>query len=226
MDHTMREQQARLVAALSAPQSSTRLQAALAAGTEPHESFVDELVRRCAVEPDFFVRDMLTWALTRCPRNVTVARVVGELTSPTPQARSQALHTLSKIGDRTVWTMITPELLHDADDEVARSAWRAAVVLVPDDEIGELAGHLVAELGRGDRDLQRSLSRALVSLGESAIPLLGTARSYRDEMVREHAAATEHLIEDPDGDFADAVDHARRVLSLTNAPTAAADADR
>ncbi|ROZ98593.1 HEAT repeat domain-containing protein [Gordonia sp. OPL2] len=226
MDHTMQEQQARLIAALSAPQSSTRLQAALAAGTEPHESFVDELVRRCAVEPDFFVRDMLTWALTRCPRNVTVARVVGELTSPTPQARSQALHTLSKIGDRTVWTTITPELLHDADDEVARSAWRAAVVLVPDDEIGRLAGELVAELGRGDRDLQRSLSRALVSLGASAVPLLGTARSHRDEKVREHAAATEHLIEDPDGDFADAVDHARRVLSLTNAPTAAADADR
>lgn len=227
MDHAMQDdRQVRLIRALSAPQSSTRLQAALAAGTEPDESFVDELVRRCAVEPDFFVRDMLTWALTRCPRDVAVTRVVGELTSSTPQARSQALHSLSKIGDRSVWAMITPDLLHDSDDEVARTAWRAAVVLVPHDQNNRLAGELVAELGRGDRDLQRSLSRALVSLGDSAIPLLASARSHGDESVRRHASATEHLIENPDSDFADAVDHARRVLSLTNAPTAGVDADR
>lgn len=55
----------RLLEALAGGNSSTRLKAALAIGTRPQPGVVDVLVARCAVEPDFFVRDMLTWALTR-----------------------------------------------------------------------------------------------------------------------------------------------------------------
>ncbi|CAM5482610.1 HEAT repeat protein OS=Streptomyces griseomycini OX=66895 GN=FHS37_003749 PE=4 SV=1 [Streptomyces griseomycini] len=40
---------------------AVRLRTALAAGAAPDPRFVDELVERCAVEPDFHVRDMLTW---------------------------------------------------------------------------------------------------------------------------------------------------------------------
>ncbi|MGD9607505.1 MAG: HEAT repeat domain-containing protein, partial [Leucobacter sp.] len=57
-----------LRAALSADDSSDRLQAALTAGTRPDEAYLEPLLDRCAVEPDFYVRDMLTWALTRLPR--------------------------------------------------------------------------------------------------------------------------------------------------------------
>lgn len=85
------------------------------------------LLSRCAVEPDFFVRDMLTWALIRFPSDITVPRLVAELQSDVAQARSQALHTLSKIKDRRTFEAITPSLLADRDDDVARSAWRAAV---------------------------------------------------------------------------------------------------
>jgi HEAT repeat protein len=55
-----------------------------------------------------------------------------ELKSENPQARSQALHTLSKIGDKGNYVLITRDLLLDSDDFVASTAWRSASVLVPD----------------------------------------------------------------------------------------------
>lgn len=116
---------------MSHPDPSPRLRAALAAGTDPDPQRVPELIRRCAEEPDFFVRDMLTWALTRHPDEATVPLLLEELGSPIPQARAQALHTLSKIGDARAWPAITDAMLHDADDEAARTAWRTAAGLVP-----------------------------------------------------------------------------------------------
>jgi HEAT repeat protein len=196
--------------ALTSANPSTRLHAAQAAGTYPDPGLVDVLLARCAVEPDFFVREMLTWALTRLPAEVTMPRLVGELRSERAQARSQALHTLSKIGDATAWPAITRSLLHDGDDEVARSAWRAAVVLVPDGERGRLAEELVAELGRGDRNVRMSLSRALVALGEVLEPALRTALASNNPTIRAHAHATERLRLDPDAAF----DEAQRIVAL------------
>jgi HEAT repeat protein len=132
MEHEGSSAAAEWRALLEAPDPSLRLRAAVAAGTTPAPEQVDLLVRRCAVEPEFAVRDMLTWALTRQQARTTVVdRLVAELASPEPQARSQALHTLSKIADERAWPAITVALLQDADDEVARAAWRAAVVLAP-----------------------------------------------------------------------------------------------
>lgn len=204
----------RLLGALAAPDSSTRLQAALAAGTHPAPDLVDALLQRCAVEPDFFVRDMLTWALTRLPARTTLPKLRAELTSECAQARSQALHTLSKIGHRAVWPAITRSLLRDPDDEVARSAWRAAVVLAPEEEKGALAAELATQLGRGDREVQLSLSRAFVALGEPAEPVLDAAAVAHNPAVRAHANATQRLLRDPDAGFDLAVDAARRVVAL------------
>lgn len=207
-------QDTRLLDALAAANSSTRLAAALAVGTHPEPGFVDALVARCAIEPDFFVRDMLTWALTRLPAQITVPKLRAELRSERAQARSQALHTLSKIGDPSAWSAITRSLLHDADDEVARSAWRAAVVLVPEGEREGLAAELAGQFGRGDREVRLSLSRALVALGDVVEPVLRTAMASHDPTVRVHASATERLLRDPDAGFDVAVDEARRVLAL------------
>ncbi len=204
----------RLVAALSAENSSTRLQAVLAVGTQSDPGLIDALVARCTVEPDFFVRDMLTWALTRLPSELTVPRLVGELRSERAQARSQALHTLSKIGDPSTWLAITPSLLHDADEEVARSAWRAAVVLVPTGEEKGLALELVAQLGRGDRLVQLSLSRALVALGDAIVPALQPGLASNNPVVRAHARATELLLRNPEAVFAPDVDEAKRIVAL------------
>ena len=204
----------RLLGALAAPDSSTRLQAAQAAGTHPAPELVGALVQRCAVEPDFFVRDMLTWALTRLPAQTTLPELRAELTSECAQARSQALHTLSKIGDRAVWPAIMRSLLRDPDDEVARSAWRAAVVLAPEQEKGALAAELATQLGRGDREVQLSLSRAFVALGDPAEPVLDAAVVDTNPAVRAHASATQRLLCDPEAGFDLAVDAARRVVAL------------
>lgn len=208
----------RHVTALSDTRSSIRLRAAMAIGIEPADELVPALIERCALEPDFYVRDMLTWALTRQPRSLTVPRLVGELDRDLPQARSQALHTLSKIGEGAAWPAITAELLRDRDEEVARSAWRAAVVLVPAGQRADLARVLATELGRGGREVQLSLSRALLALDGDADEALTQAASSDTEQVREHALATLRLRADPEQGFEQAVAEARRTIALDAAP--------
>ncbi|MFF0428563.1 HEAT repeat domain-containing protein [Streptomyces sp. NPDC004520] len=204
----------RALRGLASDSSSTRLRAALAVGTAPDPRCVDELVGRCAVEPDFQVREMLTWALTRHAPELTLPRLLGELRSERAQARSQALHTLSKIGDGSAWPAITRELMTDADDEVARSAWRAAVVLVPEGEEHGLAAALATQLGRGGRETQLSLSRALIALGEATTPVLRAAMSDPRPPVRQHAIATERLSRDPSAGFDFAIEEAKRIVAL------------
>lgn len=209
---------ARALQGLEDSRSSVRLRAALAAGSIPDARSVEKLVERCAIEPEFYVREMLTWALTRHPASLTVPRLVAELRSERPQARSQALHTLSKIGERQAWPAITRALLSDGDEEVARSAWRAAAVLVPEGEEAELAGALATQLGRGGRETQLSLSRALIALGEAVLPTLRAAMTDLDPRVRHHAVATERLLRDPDAGFESAIEEAKRVAALQDRP--------
>ncbi|WP_330467474.1 HEAT repeat domain-containing protein [Micromonospora zamorensis] len=204
----------RALQALENADPSVRLRAALAVGTAPDPLFVDTLVERCAIEPEFSVREMLTWALIRHPTALTVPKLTDQLRSERAQARSQALHTLSKIGDRRAWPALTRALLTDPDDEVARSAWRAAVVLVPPGDEPELAGVLATQLGRGTRDTRLSLSRALVALGAVTMPILRAAMTDPDPHVRAHAIATERLTRDPDAGVEFAIEEAKRVVAL------------
>ncbi|MFF9351875.1 HEAT repeat domain-containing protein [Streptomyces sp. NPDC014734] len=217
---TMSEQDTdtiRVLQGLENSSASVRLRTALAVGTTPDPRFIDTLVERCAIEPEFHVREMLTWALTRHPPSMTVPELLHEIRSERAQARSQALHTLSKIGDRRAWPAITRSLLTDADDEVARSAWRAAVALVPEGEEHALAGALTTQLGRGERETQLSLSRALIALGEVILPTLRAAMTHPRPHVRQHAIATERLLRDPDAGFEWAVEEAKRVVALEGA---------
>lgn len=200
----------RLRIALQSPSSSERLQTALTAGTRPDPSHVDVLVRRCSIEPDFFVRDMLTWALTRHPSSQTVPRLIYEVGADEPQARSQALHTLSKIGDPRGWRAISSELLRDPDDDVARAAWRTAAGLVPPGEEGELAEALCSQLGRGTYDTRRSLSRSIAVLGDAAVGAVDARRDHGRREVRIHAAVTAALLLDPEADVAGLFSEATR----------------
>ncbi|MGY4972177.1 HEAT repeat domain-containing protein [Streptomyces nigrescens] len=204
----------RALQGLEDSRSSVRLRAALAVGTTPDPRFIDKLIERCASEPEFYVREMLTWALTRHSPSMTVPELLQEVRSERAQARSQALHTLSKIRDRQAWPAITRALLSDADEEVARSAWRAAVVLVPEGEEAELAAVLTTQLGRGERETQLSLSRALIVLGEVMLPALRPAMTDVDPRVRAHAIATERLLRDPDAGFEFAIEEAKRIVAL------------
>jgi HEAT repeat protein len=205
-----------LAVSLADPRSSVRLRAVMDAGTHPDVADLDVLVEQCAVESDFFVRDMLTWTLTRLPADEVVRRVLPELGRSVPQARSQALHTLSKIGDPSTWPHVRP-LLEDPDDEVARAAWRTAVALVPDDDDvrADLARTLATHLGHGGHETRLSLSRALVALGEDTLrPVLDAAAGHRDAAVRDHGAEVERLLRDPDAASALALERARREVAL------------
>ena len=208
----------RVLQGLEDSRSSVRLRAALAVGTAPDPCFVDKLIERCAIEPEFFVRDMLTWALTRHPVSLTLPGLLREVRSERAQARSQALHTLSKIGDRQAWPAITRALLSDADNEVARSAWRAAVVLVPEGDESPLATALATQLGRGEQETQLSLSQALVALGEVIVPVLHAATTADDPGVRAHALATQRLLREPDAGFELAIEEAKRLVALAGSP--------
>ncbi|SDQ86876.1 HEAT repeat domain-containing protein [Microbacterium sp. cf332] len=203
--------------ALGSSDGSERVRSAMAAGTYPRPEYVPVLVEQCAHEPDFTVRETLTWALTRQDRDTTLDRVLPELMSTSPRARSQALHTLSKIGDARAWPAITADLLHDDDPDVARTAWRTAAGLAPDAERGALAAELADHFGSGADDVRQSLSRAFVMLGEAGRDAIETAAASTDWEVRLHALATDHLVSHPEDGFEAAVAIARRAAARRDA---------
>jgi HEAT repeat protein len=181
---------ATLQALLASPDKSIRLQAALAAGTYPEAEFIPVLVAQCRYEPDFFVRDTLSWALMRNEITKVVDCLKTELNSEIVQAKCQALHTLSKIGEKKFYPLITQEHLLDLNDEVALTAWRAASVLAPEDEKSNLTSVLVTQLGRGNSDVQFDLTRFLCALGDVIVDPLKQASEAGKEEVRLHAAFT------------------------------------
>jgi HEAT repeat protein len=203
-----------LASYLTDPRPAVRLRAVMAAGTTPSTDELDVLVEQCAVEPDLQVREMLTWALVRLPTDLVVPRLLDELDRPEAQARSQALHTLSKIRDGSVYPQVA-RLLGDVDPGVARTAWRAAVLLAPEEAKPALARTLAVQLGHGDAETRLALSRALAGLGSDiASPVLSAAGDHRNADVRSHAAETARLLEDPDAGSALALARARREVAL------------
>lgn len=181
---------ATLESMLASDDQSVRLKAALAAGTYPQSDFVEVLISQCRHEPDFFVRDTLSWALMRQNREAVMERLIPELTSPIAQARSQAVHTLSKIGDKENYSLISLDLLLDQEDTVATTAWRAASVLVPDDQKDTLVKVLITQLGRGDSDTQFGLTRFLCDIGPKIVEPLSKAAESSNEEIRTHAEFT------------------------------------
>jgi hypothetical protein len=119
-----------------------------------------------------------------------VERLKPELNSKVAQARSQALHTLSKIGDKANYPLITLEHYLDDVDKVAVTAWRTASVLVPESERLTLTKILLTQLGRGDSDMQFDLTRFLCALGECIVEPLQEAAKSDKEVIRIHAEFT------------------------------------
>ena len=181
---------ATLESMLASPDQSVRFKAALAAGTYPELSFIEILISQCAHEPDFFVRDTLSWALMRNDIPLVVERLKIELASTNPQAKSQAIHTLSKIGEKKNYVLITDEMLFDTDNTVASTAWRASSVLVPEEEKAALVTKLITQLGRGDSDLQFGLTRFLCAIGNQIVEPLTAAADSEDDAISNQAKFT------------------------------------
>lgn len=86
--------------ALSAPNASIRLRAALQAGSTPDNTQIGPLVDRLGAEPDFFVRDMLTWALTRHPKEETLPGLLPQLHSDNPRHATRRCTPCRRSGTR------------------------------------------------------------------------------------------------------------------------------
>jgi hypothetical protein len=197
------------------------LRTALNAGTYPESEYIETLVRRSAIEPDFYVREMLVWALIRHESELVVNRLLPELKSEIPQARSQALHTFSKLDDKKLYRYISTELLFDATDFVAMTAWRAASKLAPEGEGLELGQILKHQLGRGDFEVQHALSRAFCAIGDSILGLLEEASKSTHEKVQEHARFTLAIFHNPWSERKLALEFAKKLDALITPPVEA-----
>lgn len=147
--------------------SSVRLRAAMAVGTTPDPRFVDKLIERSAIEPEFFVRDMLTWALTRHPVSLTLpgplarsgdggAALLAEgIGSPVAAVRERAVQALAELpGDEA--TARLRDALANPDVVVRGVAAPALGTRGVADAVPTLVDRIVE--GRNDTDAADALS--------------------------------------------------------------------
>lgn len=184
---------ARLEEALRAAFStdpSVRQEAALRLGTLADASLAPQLVTLLVAEPDFYVRETLTWAVVNQAR-AALPHLLSALEGSDP-SRVQVLHALSKIRDPDAVPHILP-LADDPDDAVAAKAWWAlGRTAAP-----EAAPVLLSHLGDRDEARRRELTRALEQLGEPAVAGLAERLLDGDVLTRRHAAEVLTVIGDP-----------------------------
>lgn len=161
---------------------SVRQRAAFHLGTHADDSVAGDLVDLLVSEPDFYVRETLTWAVvTRA--EATFPLLLEALRGTGPE-RVQVLHALSKIRRPEAVAHILP-LAGDPDDAVAAKAWWA---LGRTGTPGAVTA-LVDRLGEREDFRRRELTRALEQAGEPAVhALAGRLREAPDAEVRRHAA--------------------------------------
>ncbi|MDO4263316.1 MAG: HEAT repeat domain-containing protein [Deinococcus sp.] len=181
----------RQIAELSDPDKNIRIRAALDLGAAQERSALPELVARLAQEPDFFVREHLTWAVVRMGPDAAplLTKLLGH---PNAAARLQAVHALSKMSDPTVVAALS-QAVHDPDSEVAR---KAIFALGQSQQVTDLAP-LMAALGHTDAEHRSTVSTALANFGHEALaPLMEVLRAPQAER-RAHAAEVLGLLGEP-----------------------------
>jgi HEAT repeat protein len=165
-----------------------RGRAALDLGNLGDTDAVASLIDALADEPDFYVREDITWALVRM-REAALMPLMQRLQDASPTMRHLAAHTLSKISDsRSTEALV--QATQDADTAVAAKAIFAL------GQIGDVAAipALVMLLSDERREVQTSLNGVLERFGSDAIPALSEALHHERWQVREHAADTLGMI--------------------------------
>ncbi|PPF09620.1 hypothetical protein C5C56_16995 [Rathayibacter sp. AY1D1] len=190
-----------LLAELSDPDRDVRLRAAMTLGELAEPATAEPLAAHLWEEPDFFVRDVLTWSLGRLgSAAVPVAR---EALGREPRVRTQALHVLSKILDPATLDDIAP-LAADSEPAVAAKA-RFALGRLGD---ARALPVLLGLLGDDDAEAQNVLTDVLASFGAAAVPGLEQALREGSAPVRRHAAAALGYLGDDARPAVDALDGA------------------
>lgn len=172
--------------ALTHPDKNMRQRAAVALGTLADEAAGPALVARLRDEPDFFVRDTVTWAVTRLG-GATRELVEALAESDDPATAAQALHVLGKIAS----PLSIPTLGRHTGDRDAGVAAKARTAIA---RIGGPAGIplLTRHLGQGGQSEQNQLTTDLATAGGDSRPivveLVARRLSDADPQVRRHAA--------------------------------------
>jgi HEAT repeat protein len=189
-DDTRQHLLQRLLRELRDPDKNTRAEAAVELGKLGDPSTADLLVEALATEPDFFVREYLTWSIVRMAEAATPL-LIRTLNDARPQARHGAAHTLSKIADpRATSALIVT--LQDADPTVVSKAAFALGAIGAVESVRAL----VNLLGGQDRELQSTLVSVLERFGAHALPAVVDALGHADARVRAHAAEVLGVIAD------------------------------
>lgn len=181
------------------PERDVRQTAALDLGKLADPAAAPALVARLWSEQDFFVRDTLSWAVTRVADTATPL-LLDALAGDETVSRVQALHVLSKIADPATTNAILP-LATDEDPDVAAKARWALTRIGDPRAIPTLAAHL----GTGDSTSQNGLTRDLASFDRAAVPYLVTALTSDEAPVRRHAAEVLNFIGPGAGGATDAL---------------------
>jgi HEAT repeat protein/GNAT superfamily N-acetyltransferase len=157
---------ATLIADLQHPDKNVRIEAALEIGKVADLSALPVLLTRLGAEPDFFVRENVTWAIVRMG-DAAVLPLIALLGGDDESARFNAAHTLSKLADDRA----VPALLALLDDVSPALVQKAVYAL---GRIGDVRAlpPLVARVGVGTRELRSTVNEALEAFGERAVAAL------------------------------------------------------
>lgn len=186
----------RVFQASRAQDTNTRLQAALAAGTDPTPQDVGALIAQCATEPDFFVRDMLTWALTRHPAGTIVPLLLAELREGSSRQRQAVA---LQDGSPSVRSLVASYL--DEPDLNAAGALRWAIVRQGTAAIDALtAAGSDAPADPADPTIRRRISEALAD-----IDLPQATAALQDRLTQPDTLVTMVVEGDHDTDAAEAL---------------------
>lgn len=182
---------------LSDPDRSVRNTAALEIGSKSEAACAHVLVEALWAEPDFFVRETMTWAVTRMEEATQPAVLAAIKPDRSPEVRVQALHVLSKFANPETVGVLLPYVT-DPDEVVARKArWALGRIREP-----RAVAHLVALLGGHGLEERNALTSDVAAFGSVAVPALVEALAADDQVVRRHAADILCHIGHPDAEDA------------------------
>jgi HEAT repeat protein len=186
------------------PDKNVRIEAALEIGKLADSRALPLLLERLGTEPDFFVRENVTWAVVRIGADAVVP-LIDLLHGTDVAARFNAAHTLSKLADARA----VPALLATLDDPDEKLVQKAVYALGAIGDVSALPA-LLERVGSGSRELRSSVNEALEVFGELAIPYLVAAMATREASVRVEVAEILGSIggDAADGALAAAIDDA------------------
>lgn len=166
---------------LQHPDKNVRIQEALTFGERKDVDALEDLVRGLRDDPDFFVRETITWALMRLG-DLAVDPLVELTRNPEARVRHDAVHALGKIGYDRAALPVWERLSDDDPAVIAKAAYTLGVFR----ERGA-APELACLLMHDRAEVRTAAGEALERLGHLALEALSTALTGADRDGRRRA---------------------------------------